>query len=173
MKRVQAAAFAIMILFTSHLTARAGVRPMFRHGKGHTGRVPYSGPASPAVKGEAGKSIEGETEVNTGTTYIIEVVARNYRERAQTIQIAFATGIMRAQMCGNTGTATTLEGFFLTGPGLTPGRWGRRPEWFTTNIQRRFWRETPTSETKTAQQTSDGMSAPPQIPGGALKARET
>jgi len=135
-KRVLSAIAAAMIitLVPLHLTALAGVRPMFRHERGHTGRIPYPGPVSPAVKcafqtvgamqnspaGEKSVSIEIEEDNNLINAYFAEVVVRNYRERAQAIQVAPVIRNTGVKICGNEFAASSLKGFNPFEAGFDP-----------------------------------------------------
>ena len=136
MKRVSEEITAAMIITSVplHLTARAGVRPMFRHERGHTGRIPYSGTASPAVKcafqtsgamqnspdGKRRASIEIEEDRKLKTFYFAEVVVRNYREGAQAIQVAPVIRSTEVKICGNEFAASSLKGFNPREAGFDP-----------------------------------------------------
>ena len=183
MKRVWAvfAVITITIFLPSHLTARKGLWPMFRHDKGHTGRIPYSGPGSPAVKCafpfnsgmdnsssankyESYNSTEIEEE-NPGTIFF-EVVVRNNSEGAQAIQVALVPNSIEVQLYGGAGTvATARRACSLRGRVRPLDGGGRTPECFAACIQRRPLREKTISATVIQQQASARFSAPPRIPG--------
>jgi len=135
-KRVSEAIAAAMIitLVPLHLTARAGLKPMFRHERGHTGRIPYPGPVSPAVKcafqtfgamqnspaGRKRVSIVIEENKNLMNTYFAEVVVRNYREGAQAIQVAPVIRGTEVKICGNEFAASSLKGYNPFEAGFDP-----------------------------------------------------